>query len=310
LQVTTLLPEAYRSFVRSRRALGRSPRTLESYDLAVRDFGTFLTTENSTTSLNQVTRHTIQDFMIEYMAAGRTTTTANKTYRALRALFNWFSDEEIIDTNPFSKLKPPPVQSKTKHGYSIPEVKSILANLRDRAYGGGREAYLALRDYSIIMVLYDTGLRASEVLAMTTAGLDHTTGEFAIKGKGARTYRRHISTQTLDAIALYLKAWEAQHFEPLAGKLWRGWNGSVLTRSGLYRLCSRRAAEVGIKDGDVHRWRYTHAEVLDELGWHEDIIMAEMGHSQRSVSRHYRQASIRRQAIRLHAEQGPTKLLN
>ena len=69
-------------------------------------------------------------------------------------------------------------------------------------------------------------------------------------------------------------------------------NGVPLTRSGLRRVCVLRGEQAGVKGANVHRWRYTHSEALEEQGWQEHEIMAEMGHSTRSVSRTYRAAAI------------------
>ena len=59
------------------------------------------------------------------------------------------------------------------------------------------------------------------------------------------------------------------------------------------------------RDAISHDW----IRVLEDMGWPEEVIMAEMGHSVLSVSRTYREASIRRQALKRHQEHGPMDLL-
>jgi len=74
-------------------------------------------------------------------------------------------------------------------------------------------------------------------------------------------------------------------------------------------LCVLRGQQAGVQGATVHRWRYTHSEALEELGWQEHEIMAEMGHSTRSVSRAYREAAIRRSALRKHRTLSPGDML-
>ena len=74
-------------------------------------------------------------------------------------------------------------------------------------------------------------------------------------------------------------------------------------------MCIVRGRQAGVSGATTHRWRYTHAETLEELGWQEHEIMAEMGHSTLTVSRHYREAAIRRSALRKHEASSPADLL-
>jgi site-specific recombinase XerD len=81
------------SFLRSRKALDRSPRTVEEYRLACRAFSAFLTDRYGDDDAQRVGRRDIEDFLIDYQAT-HSSTTANKTFRGLRALFNWLWREE------------------------------------------------------------------------------------------------------------------------------------------------------------------------------------------------------------------------
>ncbi len=298
------------SFVRSRRALGRSPRTLEEYERACRVFSDFLVQRYGADDVQRVTRRDIQDFLIGQQETHSSTTT-NKTFRALRAVFNWLVREEELDVNPFDRVEAPPVDRAPREGYSADEVRAMLrACQRDQgaASRGTRREFLAVRDYALLLVLYDTGLRASEVVAMSVEGVDWDQGLFTVPGKGRKLYTRHLGRKALAAVERYVRL-RRRVVDGGAGPLWVGWSGESLTRSGLRRLCILRAEQAGVTGATVHRWRYTHSEALEELGWQEHEIMAEMGHSTRSVSRMYREAAIRRSALRKHEALSPADLL-
>ncbi len=299
------------SFLRSRKALDRSERTVEEYRYACRSFSTFLEGRYGADDVQLVTKRDIEDFLIDYQAT-RSSTTANKTFRGLRAVFNWLWREEEIEVNPFLRVVAPPVNRTLREGYAPEQVRAMLRVCQqEQRFAKGRSnprEFLACRDFALLMVLYDTGLRASEICAMTVEGINWQDGLFSVPGKGRKVYQRHLGGKAAAALDRYLRLRRRLIGEP-RGSLWVGTNGEPSTRSGLRRLCALRGIHAGVKNANVHRWRYTHSEALEEQGWQEHEIMAEMGHSTLSVSRTYRDAAIRRAALRKHRDSSPADML-
>lgn len=159
-----------------------------------------------------------------------------------------------------------------------------------------------------MIVAFDCGLRASEITAMQVGSLDWDSGTFSVRGKGRKTYIRHLGDKALAAIDRYLRLRRRVLGEP-SGPLWVNKRQQGLTRSGLRRMCVQRGKQAGVTGATVHRWRYSHAEALEDAGWPEAQILAEMGHSTLSVSRTYRDAAIRRGALRRHKEASPGDML-
>ena len=96
--------------------------------------------------------------------------------KSTRAFWSWLVSEEIIDTNPFSKLKIPKPPKKVMATFSPYQVESLLGVIN-----GSAESY---RDMVIILVLLDTGLRVNELinLMMDNVWLDE--GLIKVLGKG------------------------------------------------------------------------------------------------------------------------------
>lgn len=303
------IEEALASFIRNRRALDRSPQTLYEYRLACRALGDFLMTQFEWDDVSDIHRGTLEDFLIEYRQT-HAPGTVNKTFRTLRSLFNWLEREDELVSNPFRRMSAPPAAYSPQEGYSQVEVKRIIKHLGERITKskGSKRELITVRDLAIILTLFDTGLRAGEMIAMTVEGIDWNTGLFKVLGKGGKHYQRHIGETAMAAIDRYLRLRRRKLGESI-GPLWVGNHGIPMTRSGLRRMCKEIGKAVGVADADTHRWRYTHSEALEELGWQEHEIMAEMGHTTRSISRSYREAAIRRGALKKHREKGPTDLL-
>ena len=147
------------SFLRSRRALDRSQRTIDEYRLVCRVFSTFLEARYGEDDARRVSRRDIEDFLIEYQET-HSRTTANKTFRGLRAVFNWLWREEEIEANPFLRVDAPRPDTVPRGGYAAHEVAAMLRVCRQEGKAARRRSnrreFLANRDYALLLVLYDT----------------------------------------------------------------------------------------------------------------------------------------------------------
>ena len=113
------------SFLRSRRALDRSPRTIEEYRYGVRVFADFLAARYGDDDIRAVGKRDVRDFLAGYLDT-HSSTTGNKVYRTLRALFNWLVKEDEIESSPFAKVEAPPVDRQPREGYSFSQVQSMI----------------------------------------------------------------------------------------------------------------------------------------------------------------------------------------
>ncbi|MBA7673300.1 Tyrosine recombinase XerC [subsurface metagenome] len=76
--------------------------------------------------------------------------------RSIRVFWSWLVEEEVIESNSFSKLKIPKPPNKIMTTFSQSQIESLLGVMN-----GSAESY---RDMVIILVLLDTGLRVNELI--------------------------------------------------------------------------------------------------------------------------------------------------
>jgi integrase/recombinase XerC len=160
-------------------------------------------------------------------------------------------------------------------GPGLAGVRQLLRAAADRQDPKGR------RDVAIVRLLFDLGLRRSEVVALDVADVDLTAGTIAVLGKG----RREKQPLTLPAPTVAaLEAWLASRgAEP--GALFlnrdRARKGSRLTSSSVYRLVRRLGADVGLI---VRPHGLRHASITAGLDLTGDL---------RAVQRFSRHADVR-----------------
>ena len=86
---------------------------------------------------------------------------ANNQFRALQQFFRWHATEDPDEPrpNPMAKLKPPKVSEKLVPVFTEAELAAMLATCK----GGG---FQNRRDYAIISLFKDTGIRLSELAGL------------------------------------------------------------------------------------------------------------------------------------------------
>ncbi|HAV10112.1 MAG TPA: hypothetical protein DCX22_00605 [Dehalococcoidia bacterium] len=123
-------------------------------------------------------------------------TTVQKYYRALSALYNWLINEEIVSISPLAKIKVPKAEKKVVKALSNNEVNQLLGILGNTFDG--------IRNKAIILVLIDCGLRLGELLNIKVGDIKMDQQLMKVDGKtGERVVRYGLTTAK--ALKQYLK---------------------------------------------------------------------------------------------------------
>lgn len=132
------------------------------------------------------------------------------------------------------------------------------------------------RDKAIILALVDTGMRASELCALTIADYDARRGRLHIQhGKGDKARYVIAGKRTQKAIWRYLISRDgAKADEPL----FTTDSGKKLDRKYLYQLVSRTGERAGIDDAHPHRLRHTFAVSFLRNGGNVKLLQELLGH--------------------------------
>jgi integrase/recombinase XerC/integrase/recombinase XerD len=123
-------------------------------------------------------------------------TTIQKYYRALSALFNWTLSEGILEANPLVKIKVPRAEKKVVKSLSSSEVNQLILHFGDTFDG--------IRNRAIILVLVDCGLRLGELLNLKMVDINIEQQLIKADSKTGERVVRFGST-TMKALKKYLK---------------------------------------------------------------------------------------------------------
>jgi integrase/recombinase XerD len=201
---------------------------------------------------------------------------------ALRVLARFLVRESLRESD-FSALLVGPRQPRRLPGtLTADEVRRLL-----QAPTGGEPA--ALRDRALLELFYASGLRVSELGALTLQQLDLAAGFLRVFGKGAKERVVPCGSRARDALAAYLAAGRPHFVKPRTGsELFLSNRGAALSRVGLWMIVKKHAKRAGIAQSvKPHLLRHSFASHLLSGGADLRAIQEMLGHASIATTQIY-----------------------
>jgi len=212
---------------------------------------------------------------------GCTARTRNARLAAIRALFSFIARKEpslllhcqMIRTIPIKRT-----QHKTMDYLEEKEMQALLDSV-------GLHSRTGVRDKALLLLLYNTGARVSEILGLKAADL-HLKGTPQIKllGKGNKYRSCPLWDETVEALEGYLKQHTAK--DPAHHQLFLNANGSPITRFGVRHIIGKYATtakkqcpSIAAKAVTPHTIRHTTAMHLLRSGNDVNMVSYWLGHA-------------------------------
>lgn len=149
------------------RGDGKSPRTIDGYADSVRQLAAFLE-RGGFPSLTEATAEHVREWLNELRNRGNKAATVNTRYRGVHAFYKWLVEEGEVRENPLARIQPPQVPETVQPYYTPEDLQLVLRSLRGRRLRG----IDATRTRAAILVLFDTGLRASKLCSLRLEDLN------------------------------------------------------------------------------------------------------------------------------------------
>ena len=190
----------------------------------------------------------------------------NSLIRSVKAFSRWLAEEELVERDPFSRVKAPKVPRLVKPHLSAQELIKVLATARSN-----RNAY---RNEAVILFILDTGARAAEVCGLRADAIDWSIGIARLYGKGQKERYVPFSAHTAKAMQRYgLRERRGE-----AATFFQSEEGDSLTKSGLYQICRRISDESGVHVAP-HKLRHTFAISYLRAGGNAFALQKLLGHT-------------------------------
>lgn len=264
-------------FLMLKRAQRRRERTIRDYEIYIDKFIIH--------SSNSLSIEDLKTDLLNYFSEIPNSSPAsyNHPYQYLHALFEWCTKQDYLPYNPFDKLD---IKKRKDDGHVIPasieDIQSFL-NCLDK------HNYCELRDYTITLLILDTGIRTSEIMLLEDNDYDADTESIYIRPEVAKTNRGrtiYLSQTTNKAIKRFLKS------KP---KEWEDWlfptrDGFQLQSNVLARNFRKYCARSDTKF-TPYQLRHSFATFYLKNGGDLFTLQKLMGHCDLQMTRRYTEIS-------------------
>ncbi|OBF52527.1 hypothetical protein A5778_15515 [Mycolicibacterium monacense] len=208
--------------------------------------------------------------------------TARLRLTAVKLFARWMADEEGFDADPILAVRAPRLDDKAVPDLSAAEVQKMAKACKGPTFRDKR-------DYAMLLLFAETGLRASELLALDLGDVNLETCALLVRrGKGGRGRQVRFTAATAAALDRYIRARRAQGCDPGSGPFWvSSTSPRRLSYRGMTTALKQRADDAGIAGFHVHRLRHTAAVRWLASGGSETGLMAQSGWASRKMIDRY-----------------------
>ena len=273
--------DAYLDHLRVERRL--SNHTLESYGRDLRSLALFA--ESSGAQVESLDRRRLEAFVGQQRARGLSPRSLARTLAALRGVYRFLVLERRLARSPADDVLPPRAWPALPKCLSTEEVDLLIAQ-------PDTSVPLGVRDRAMIEVLYATGMRVSELVAIRAADLHIDEQYLTCIGKGNKERLVPIGEQATAWVQRYEREVRRELGARRAGqrssqRLFLNARGGSLSRVGFWKILKNYARRAGLPAVSPHVLRHSFATHLLERGADLRAIQTMLGHADLSTTQIY-----------------------
>lgn len=276
---------------------GLSKNTVAAYQRDLLGFASWL--QQFDTDLAAASREDILRYQSVRMREGRKVRSEARLLSTLRRFYRYLYREEIRDSDPTAQIESPRLGRPLPSSLTENEVEALLAQ-------PDIHQALGLRDRTMLEVLYATGLRVSELVALSFEQLNMRQGLVRCVGKGNKERLVPLGEISLDYLQQYLLESRPVLLKGrISDDLFPTRRGKAMTRQAFWYLIKRYAKQASIeKDLSPHTLRHAFATHLLNHGADLRVVQLLLGHADLSTTQIYTHVAKER-LKNLHSQHHP-----
>jgi integrase/recombinase XerD len=278
--------QALQGFFLAKVASRKSTHTIADYTNSLNRFKLFLERDYL---MEDITAQHIEHFLANQPHLSKKTLL--NYYAGLSSLWTWAVKERVASKHIVRDVEPPKPEIRQIVPYSETEIRGMLNSLeRSKRYTRrgqkvqDRGLRFADRNRAMIMLLVDTGIRATELCGIRIQHLDKRNQRIKIHGKGAKDRYVSFSARTGQTLWRYLTSREDLQDNDY---LFQVASGRPFNKDCLLDLLQVIGSRAGVTAVTVHRFRHTFAiQYLRNRG-DPYTLQKMLGHSTLEMVRRY-----------------------
>ncbi len=269
------LETALQAFLRAMQGRNRGAATIRAYNTDVSQFITWIHQNNLVaTAPSRVERQDITEYLAYLAQQGTSGVSRARKLAAIREYFRFLEGHGHIERSPATGVETPKKERNVRTYLRLDEYNRMLS------LAGGNP-----RDYAILQVFLQTGVRVSELCNLRIADVDLEGRALKVTvGKGMSAREIELEKKAIQAI----KSWLAVRSQTIDDHLFLNRDREPIGERGVRKLVVKYRTKAGItKKASCHSLRHTFATFKAEKGVSPFQLQQWLGHANLNTTQIY-----------------------
>lgn len=267
-----------------------SVHTLAAYKTDLYQFYDFCGLEEGKEDFSRVTTKLVREWIVAEMrgdlreaATGAKLSTASgkRKLSSVKAFFRFLVKEKVVEVNPAEDINGPKLPKRLPVFVREEEMESTLNDAeKERGFSG-------LRNFLILLMAYDTGMRRSEIVGLKVEDIDLSRRCIRVHGKGGKEREIPIVDELMQDVECYLEV-RKRVVEREHGVFFVTDKGEPIYANFVYRLVTKELeSHTSLSKRSPHVLRHSFATHLLDNGAPIQGIKELLGHSSLAATQVY-----------------------
>lgn len=264
-----------------------SRHTVISYENDLNSFSAFTLAQFGMGELNEIKPAFIRTWLASLKESGISSKTINRKISALKSFFKFNLKQGLISQSPMDTIISPKASKKLPQFVDKEDINTLFTHVEFAEDWNGRTEKL------ILQILYNTGIRKSELISLQQRHIDVVNNAIKVLGKGSKERIIPVSKEFTDILQKYISD---KMLNPVISKtdlLIVNEKGNKLDPKYVYNVAKKYLSLVTtIEKKGPHIFRHSFATHLTNNGADLNAVKELLGHSSLAATQVYTHNSI------------------
>ena len=261
----------------------RSDTTIIDYQRNIERFLDFLSREEI--DVLDVDRHICRNYLEELYQSGMSKSSVATNVSGVKNFYRYLLNQEYIKTNPWLTIKPLKVEKKLPDVLFINQINDIIDKMKF-------DNDLDYRNNLIFLIIYNAGLRASEVVNLQVKDLNIDNNSMLVTGKGSKQRWCFYDDDCKGLLVTYLDQIRSKYTTSDYPYVFVNNRGTKLTtRSIEYIIRKVGGVNFDTRYLHPHTLRHSFATHMLDAGADIRVVQEMLGHSSLATTQIYTHVS-------------------
>ena len=264
-----------------------SKHTLISYKNDLASFFTFLQLQYPDTTITEIKAVYVRSWMADLKDNEMSARSLNRKISSLRSFFKYLLKNEIVKSNPVTGITSPKMPKRLPQFINEIDTDKLFNEIEFP------EGFKGLTEKFLMQVLYFTGIRKAELIAIKEKDLDQMNSQIKVWGKGNKERIIPIGNFLISDLLYYIEQKKKLGLCNEADNLFVSEKGAPLDPKQVYNIAKKYLSKVTTIDKkSPHILRHTFATHLMNNGAELNAVKELLGHASLAATQIYTHNSI------------------